>query len=1633
MENIKEKLNSEEVLKVKSKEDKKVQLLEVRKAQANELASLKDEDFSLIDELKDFKSSLLNDDSLTEIKEDQNKKEQVQETEDDFLPGPLKLKLTKEEKAILEAEKTKEKNRLNKETDKEIERLAKGFDFESEKENERLAKEKEKERLAREKEKEKERLAKEKEKEKEKERLAREKEKEKERLAKEKEKEKEKQRLLREKEKEKERLAKEKEKEKEKQRLLREKEKEKERLAKEKEKAKEKERLLREKEKEKERLAREKEKLSLGKEKNIGQTTFKFDPSSLEKKKTNPKPATTKPKSTSDLNKKVGKNGLVAPDENSFQQAAFNFEKPTKKEIKVVEETQQTNEVLTNPVIETNEVKEVKQSEVEIKEVIVEEIEENNKLTYSEAAVLEDEKEIIEEQIIEQVVFEEQKVLTEETMKEKSVEPEETLEEKLVILDEVFQENSVVSKDIIQEEKPKLLDDLLQKKVLEFNNPSKITYNDSDGKVVIDNLQKLHEQIKAQKRLERELLEQEVEKTQLKDKQLLSKLSQLEEMAKVEIPDTNSEEIKILEDTVDELNAELDELYEKYEKLVNTTYNSVLLFDQDTLELNVEVIKNLVNTNDINSQIKRLEAELSDLNQLHTLNIKTVMQANKSEIDILSVQISDLNIRLSEANSNLKNEKMANELKVRKLVESHNKEITELNNKINELQNANKELVNINQDFSNNETQLKMLLQNNVDLEELNNKLKNENHELTNKLQNKDNELTELKNEVKTKDEEVFNLKNQVAELENKIFATNKIVDEAKSNEVLVSSFEETSLKLINQIISKDQIISELNMNNQLLQNEVKEANQKVEQYLESQKLIANFEELSLKLINKMASKEAEALNTKKQIEDLRLVVEEATKNSSKNQENQKLISDFEDLGLKLINKLIEKEKEISSLYNKNNDLSTMIEMVNKTQSTQNQKLISDFEELSIKLVNKLVLTNIELNSLREEIASLKGQMATKEAEEKKNAIDKSLVFQQTSQETRNLLDQIDLNNKEISELKITNEKLRNEIHKISDIELKYNDLIAKFEASNNLFSKLEDYNRNNIEKIQILENNLNAVIQQKNDLTEQLELARNSKEVAEEKPQVDLLNVNNETKLIQDIIDSYNKEKSLLTYQFNNEINKLEIEKKFTNLSDEFGLIDQKILELVVEYRKIQRQRDIQFQKEIAALDKSYFQNENEDEEIEFTPPTESDIPSEQFNIDSYLEAINEIAVEDDKIEEISKDIEKHEEIVKVEEVVQTEEETETSETIEEPVQNNAPQKSTIVYSRYDDEIGGFQIVGKIDQEYINKLNYNRKLRASLVHKQNEENEQYKLDCDKLMKVQEELNEKIRLVKQEMDNLEENYKNSKDHSSERTKAYENEKTKLRLELDNREEKLRKNKDEDLRRLDLRHKNIIANINDQIKQLDEEEKSLKESYINKKQKNLNKFNRDNELLKKLEEEKNRGNETIETSQEVENVKDQERVILSQEDKRNLIFKDIKIETEDLKSIELSHKEKELISLYKKYHDVESKLINEYSEVKLYSENKAELYTFKQLYAKHLDELKELKQLVSSNGSNEEINKQIYSLQVRTDDLKNKIDYRTSILEGMKNKKTICEYIKLTNKMDQIRDLLLKHANKRNVI
>ncbi|HHU55369.1 MAG TPA: hypothetical protein GXZ48_01570 [Acholeplasmataceae bacterium] len=567
-------------------------------------------------------------------------------------------------------------------------------------------------------------------------------------------------------------------------------------------------------------------------------------------------------------------------------------------------------------------------------------------------------------------------------------------------------------------------------------------------------------------------------------------------------------------------------------------------------------------------------------------------------------------------------------------------------------------------------------------------------------------------------------------------------------------------------------------------------------------------------------------------------------------------------------------------------------------------------------------------------------------------------------------------------------------------------------------------------------------------------------------------------------------------------------------------------------------------YEQEIARRDhiiSSLQKPEKTQEEQEFENKIAS-LESQIKDLGSYIKSINQEQTTETKsntLNDLIVDLEKFKEEIRQELVKQKEEPTEQKLEVKEVISEREDEKEEITYQEpkefFQDEIEEEPIeeerlieaiedeekietevkeekpreqieinlrratqestsfVGKVDQEFLNKLNNIRRLQQVLEERKNEYIFNYNDEIKQNKELQQEHQTKVDEVQVRINDLNRNYYETQDFSNEAKNEYEKEKTRLYLELQARQENLRKVQIDDLRKIKLRHQNEIENIDAQLESLREEEKRLKDQYLLRQQKIESKQKRENEILMKLEQEQmqeqtqeemqSEVGRVIESQEEIKQRKFQQDLYREKEETlKEELEQDEAVDEEPLKeetvkeeadmtqeeeateevmepivtektepasyqqsfgfeeeekpkkqSEKLRTKELELRELFERYSNAEKKLCEDFNDVRTYKAIKNEKTGYDIEYEKQQELLVELKRKLDSETDSEQVIKlkdEIKTTNLKINNLKTRIAYLKRQMDSLEKNKQVEHYKAITERLNTMKNILKKYADLR---
>lgn len=405
-----------------------------------------------------------------------------------------------------------------------------------------------------------------------------------------------------------------------------------------------------------------------------------------------------------------------------------------------------------------------------------------------------------------------------------------------------------------------------------------------------DHLSRMRLQMLAQKKLDKGLMEKEAQK--VKTKEVMEKLTDLEEESVIEEQDLMSEELDKLKEKVSQLEKENAEYKKAVDKKVK---------EQDSEDVKKE-----------NARLLKANQKLSDNNDAYNQKINELQKACK--------------------NSNASNAKL--EAKQEKLV----LENTSLKD---DLQGKNKELAKLKKQVESLEAKNQTLKENSSlgqKLEARQEKLLSENTSLKEDLQNKNKELTKLKKQF-----ESLETKNQFQaneDLKEKLETENKNLKE----ELKAKALElEANKKKIEELSGKTSKVSTTKDDSAIAENKnlKKEIALKEKEIAKIQKQISALQE-KVQLVADLKKE----INSKKKENEKLLVSKEKAANDVKDKKKEILtLSKLVKKNEKTLEDLSTYKKDTTGLVKKiNDDNEKLLKKVSELEE-RNQKIKKDYDE----------------------------------------------------------------------------------------------------------------------------------------------------------------------------------------------------------------------------------------------------------------------------------------------------------------------------------------------------------------------------------------------------------------------------------------------------------------------------------------------------------------------------------------------------------------------------------------------------------------------------------------------------------------------------------------------------------------
>lgn len=1246
---------------------------------------------------------------------------------------------------------------------------------------------------------------------------------------------------------------------------------------------------------------------------------------------------------------------------------------------------------------------------------------------------------------------------------------------------------------------------------------------------VIDNLQKLKDQIQAQKSLERELMKREAIKVQDKDVKIMDKLTALEEL--IRQTDVNPEgepyeleaQNKKLSKQLSDANAKIIELQKEFDRLDKERDNQERAALIDTIQRN-EVTYNM-KIEELEKLIKEQQVQVEDRmaievakqkdlqNKIKKLQSQTAVTSltapTTKEIEDFKKQVQkehEAEIQKSEKTYLLKEKQLLNENET--LIKKYEKALAVEREKAekNLLKKQEELLAKTNAQKLQYETKLTAqkekaklsLKEQKAKFEELAKLAQNDDLEKIRldyeaQLAEKDKLILQANEEaLKTLKEEKQRLQNErkaalkeqmqkiKADYEARLAAKEAQLKQASTEGEKLHSAqllsEEASREYGELLAQKDLLVKQLTEEKRELQSQLAkkaEAYKDLENKLNEKALLIvdAEEELKVKIQelesnyqkNEAKLKEKYESEYAKEIKELNVLIATQAKDLEEAKANQELQKkNLADLETKLTNQ--------SSVYQKQLDEErarsiAFINEATKDRSNQRNQLNEEIKEVKLEAEGKInairekhqeALATIE--SYRREVEKIKTQydVTYHSLQEEKN---------RHFENERRLSRELDDRNEEIKKLKADIErvikasetnKLETQLNQIAKLvddlgnkskETPYNmrgynyEYEKEYEIRKRITEaikkeeeeaerrKQDDLKEGFNTKIAGLESqiqDLGSLLKSKVDnKTEQSQVIKSlSEDLDSFKKQlmseVETELKSKETEMIsplRKLINDYKRDKDILLYQYNNEINNLEVDKKFVTNLELVKTIDDKIRFAKLRYVEKTKQRDIQFQRDLAALGNYTI---TLDAQTYITPetlapvgeaPVEQKIQDEELVLEEKIIVSSEPTIPDEATSP-------EEPVLEEEPSVAPPTEELTSDV------NRSSKHSTVVYAR-PSGIEAFS--GTVDQEYLRRLSNIKQLRIQLENRKKEITANFEADMVAVREQESRLVLKITEVNQKMDLLKLEYE-KKPFSSKNQAIYETENTRLNIELESRKEQLRQLREEDLVKLNYRYEKAFANIEAQLQVLLAEERNLKNEYVLKQQKTQSRIIRDEEVERKLQDEKHVGR-IIESQEAIK-----QRNLNLNEEKETPPLEEEKPAALDGTSVkqqeQLQAKEQELRKMYNKYVNVQKKLQSDFPSVKEYHEvleTKLSLLQEEKKLTEKISELEEKHGENKASGDNDLYNKELSDLNINRELYRDKLAFANTNLEKLAANERVSDYIKIIERISLMDEILKQYA------
>lgn len=1223
-----------------------------------------------------------------------------------------------------------------------------------------------------------------------------------------------------------------------------------------------------------------------------------------------------------------------------------------------------------------------------------------------------------------------------------------------------------------------------------FEKLPKQTKEEPQENKVVDNLQKLREQIFAQKKLERELMEKEALKAQQKDKSLMNKLNALERLVQNDDVEEVGDVLEIekqnqrLTQQLEEANQRIQELQEEFSKMQEQAPDLAPAVSPEITEKEMET----------NQKIADLEVMVAKQKEEHRTSLDQVKADYKKQIVKLQKELEALQAKKEAKPSSDQNKEFEKELKekekeYKKQVQDKEKEFAQKEKELlKQIADKDKALEKADLDKQKEvakeiDKEKAALLKDSMAKEKAWEKEKNallakqdkalasakKAHEkkleqalvkADQKLEKKQAEANEklkaVREEVKAREKEAWEKEKAAltAAQEKELAALQKDFDQKQDKARLAFDQEKAEwnqqmktakLNLLDseaKALEQEKFRQDLLASEQLKQEQLqaeweKDFALKVQQYEEQKN---RDKDLIAELNNQLTAKDEAIAQAKVDFANQVKQLQKEMEASNINYDTK--IHALQDQ-LAANNRVIDSQKH-------------EIDKLNEIHETLKQSMTEERNnhyEIEQKLFKDLDIRNQEVNQLKADIDKIVKEANANKLDSQINAI-ATLVNELGSkskelyqQPTANQINPMAYNpyfqkeqfqlfkyeyEQELKKQKEEEEEKKNRVEEQNNLEVKLSNLENKIQELASIFSEKEksDAMKTNQEQIiRTISTDLEKFKQElKADLDQKLVSKEQSKELSHG---------------MQAIVDRYTKDKDILAYQFNNEINKLEVDKKFESDPVVLAKMDEKIEFVRKRYRQLALNRDQEFQKEVSlfygyhpeeapAPDAPHFEEEVEKEMA--SPAEQEDIIQEQLEMLEEVPPVGE-APEDFIPEETTEEIETPlpaEQMEPEKEAVEwTEEPALVAEEQQEPAKAEPIRREQPLPSHF---------VGKIDQEYLNKSNNIKRMKKMLESKKTELTLQYEKDEADNIALQKDCIQKIDVINEKISVLESTHRTKKSFLSPADRQFENDKTKLYLELESRKEQLHRLQAEDKRKMDARYQSAMNNIQEQMKALELEEQELKEEYVLKQQKVQSKIIREEELSAKLQEEQTRIIESQEAiklrkleettpPEEPENIQKAEEVLPEE------ALPEEKPQSEPVKEkvVEISPKEQELRALYEKYALVEKRLVDDFPAVREFKSNKFEILAYEKEIQKQNQLVDHYKDQERQSETEQEARNWDWKgkdIKIKQDNIKVRLQYLKKQQDQLIKDARVSDYQKLTEKLDMMTVLLKQYAQKR---